>query len=29
LTTFHPELTGDSRFHEYFVQECVIPSLAS
>jgi 5'-phosphate synthase pdxT subunit len=29
LTTFHPELTGDSRFHEYFMQECVIPSLAS
>jgi len=29
LTTFHPELTGDSRFHEYFVQECVAPSLAS
>jgi 5'-phosphate synthase pdxT subunit len=29
LTTFHPELTGDNRFHEYFVQECVIPSLAS
>jgi len=29
LTTFHPELTGDSRFHEYYIQECVIPSLAS
>lgn len=29
LTTFHPELTDDSRFHEYFVQECVVPSLAS
>ncbi|KAI9512754.1 SNO glutamine amidotransferase [Russula earlei] len=29
LTTFHPELTDDDRFHEYFVQECVIPSLAS
>jgi len=29
LTTFHPELSGDVRFHEYFVQECVIPSLAS
>ena len=28
LTTFHPELTSDSRFHEYFVQECVLPSLA-
>jgi len=24
LTTFHPELTNDSRFHEYFIQECVI-----
>jgi len=29
LTTFHPELGGDVRFHEYFVQECVIPSSAS
>jgi pyridoxal 5'-phosphate synthase pdxT subunit len=29
LTTFHPELTSDSRFHEYFVQACVLPSLAS
>jgi pyridoxal 5'-phosphate synthase pdxT subunit len=29
LTTFHPELTSDSRFHEYFVQECVLPSMAS
>jgi len=29
LTTFHPELTGDNRFHEYFVQECVVPSLAA
>jgi len=27
LTTFHPELTGDNRFHEYFVQKCVV-SLA-
>ncbi|KAI0301890.1 PdxT/SNO family [Multifurca ochricompacta] len=24
----HPELTDDCRFHEYFVQECVLPSLA-
>lgn len=24
LTTFHPELTNDDRFHEYFIQECVI-----
>ncbi|KAI9466664.1 PdxT/SNO family [Lactarius psammicola] len=29
LTTFHPELTCDSRFHEYFVHECVLPSLVS
>ena len=24
LTTFHPELTADDRFHEYFVRECVL-----
>lgn len=29
LTTFHPELTDDNRFHEYFVQHCVLPSLQS
>ncbi|THU80976.1 SNO glutamine amidotransferase [Dendrothele bispora CBS 962.96] len=29
LTTFHPELTRDNRFHEYFVRECVIPGLLS
>jgi len=29
LTTFHPELSDDIRFHEYFVQECVVPSFAS
>ncbi|KAH7881850.1 SNO glutamine amidotransferase family-domain-containing protein [Phlebopus sp. FC_14] len=29
LTTFHPELTKDGRFHEYFVRTCVLPSLAS
>ncbi|KAI0809120.1 PdxT/SNO family [Irpex lacteus] len=29
LTTFHPELTKDWRFHEYFVVECVVPSLGS
>lgn len=23
LTTFHPELTRDDRFHEYFVRACV------
>jgi 5'-phosphate synthase pdxT subunit len=28
LTTFHPELTGDNQFHKYFVQECVVASLA-
>jgi len=28
LTTFHPELTGDNRFHQYFVQKCVVSSLA-
>ncbi|TFK53339.1 SNO glutamine amidotransferase [Heliocybe sulcata] len=28
LTTFHPELTNDNRFHEYFIQECVLPSLS-
>jgi 5'-phosphate synthase pdxT subunit len=27
LTTFHPELTKDDRFHEYFVRECVLPRL--
>ena len=26
LTTFHPELTNDNRFHEYFIKECVIGS---
>jgi len=24
ITTFHPELTKDYRFHEYFVKECVL-----
>ncbi|KAF5363861.1 hypothetical protein D9756_001082 [Leucocoprinus leucothites] len=28
LTTFHPELTRDNRFHEYFVRECVLPSIS-
>lgn len=28
LSTFHPELTKDDRFHEYFVRECVLPSIA-
>lgn len=27
LTTFHPELTKDNRFHEYFLTECVVPTL--
>ncbi|KAF8520024.1 PdxT/SNO family [Hysterangium stoloniferum] len=25
LTTFHPELTRDDRFHDYFVRSCVCP----
>ncbi|KAL1747784.1 PdxT/SNO family [Schizophyllum fasciatum] len=29
LTTFHPELTADDRFHEYFVRECVLKSLSA
>ncbi|KAI0683328.1 SNO glutamine amidotransferase [Cytidiella melzeri] len=28
LTTFHPELTKDNRFHEYFITDCVLPSLS-
>ncbi|KIJ12913.1 hypothetical protein PAXINDRAFT_170948 [Paxillus involutus ATCC 200175] len=28
LTTFHPELTKDGRFHEYFVRTCVLPLLS-
>ncbi|KAG8220375.1 class I glutamine amidotransferase-like protein [Butyriboletus roseoflavus] len=28
LTTFHPELTKDGRFHEYFVRACVLPLLS-
>jgi 5'-phosphate synthase pdxT subunit len=28
LTTFHPELTQDDRFHDYFIRECVLPTLA-
>ncbi|KAG5641049.1 hypothetical protein DXG03_006294 [Asterophora parasitica] len=28
LTTFHPELTQDNRFHDYFVRECVLPRTA-
>ncbi|KAF8335555.1 glutamine amidotransferase subunit pdxT [Amanita rubescens] len=27
LTTFHPELTRDDRFHEYFVKECVLSRM--
>ncbi|KAF7301009.1 SNO glutamine amidotransferase [Mycena indigotica] len=27
LTTFHPELTKDDRFHDYFARQCVLPSL--
>ncbi|KAG8757706.1 hypothetical protein FRC14_001655 [Serendipita sp. 396] len=29
LTTFHPELTRDDRFHEYFVRDVVAPSLST
>jgi len=29
FTSFHPELTRDDRFHAYFVQECVLPSLTT
>ncbi|KAK0490290.1 glutamine amidotransferase subunit pdxT [Armillaria novae-zelandiae] len=27
LTTFHPELTPDDRFHEYFVRHCVLSTV--
>ncbi|KAK0492794.1 SNO glutamine amidotransferase [Armillaria luteobubalina] len=27
LTTFHPELTPDDRFHEYFVRHCVLSAI--
>ncbi|KAJ7618474.1 PdxT/SNO family [Roridomyces roridus] len=27
LTTFHPELTQDDRFHDYFARKCVFPTL--
>lgn len=27
LTTFHPELTLDDRFHDFFVRECVLPQM--
>ena len=27
LTTFHPELTKDCRFHEFFITDCVLPTL--
>lgn len=27
LTTFHPELTEDDRFHEYFIRNCVLSEL--
>ena len=29
FTSFHPELTKDDRFHTYFVNECVLPSLTT
>lgn len=28
VTTFHPELTRDNRFHDYFVRNCVFPVVA-
>ncbi|KAJ7661533.1 glutamine amidotransferase subunit pdxT [Mycena polygramma] len=28
LTTFHPELTLDDRFHEYFARKCVFPTVS-
>ncbi|KIJ38764.1 hypothetical protein M422DRAFT_33156 [Sphaerobolus stellatus SS14] len=28
LTTFHPELTKDDRFHDYFVRSCVYATLS-
>lgn len=28
LTTYHPELTKDNRFHEYFLLEVVTPFIA-
>jgi 5'-phosphate synthase pdxT subunit len=28
-TSFHPELTGDTRLHELFVQTCVLPRLST
>lgn len=27
LTTFHPELTQDDRFHKYFARKCVFPTV--
>jgi 5'-phosphate synthase pdxT subunit len=29
LTTFHPELTQDNRFHDYFARKCVFPTVPS
>jgi 5'-phosphate synthase pdxT subunit len=29
LTTFHPELTQDGRFHAFFVKECVLPFVGA
>ena len=28
-TSFHPELTGDSRLHELFVEQCRLPRLST
>lgn len=29
LTTFHPELTNDGRFHDYFLNKCVLSISAT
>ena len=29
LTTFHPELTHDDRFHDYFIKKCVLSTSTS
>ncbi|KAJ7667095.1 SNO glutamine amidotransferase [Mycena rosella] len=29
LTTFHPELTRDDRFHDYFARKCVFPTVSA
>jgi hypothetical protein len=29
VTSFHPELTGDRRFHEWWIKECVLSDYKS